>query len=121
MDVDTQIESPAKPLDHGHRAPTTIRDAVVVRVSAQETRYGANERRDDAAAQVVIHASLVAQAVRQTQHPLPHRHVGEHVIAQVGGALSHPGVPDARTCARWGGRPAAATTRTHPRLLQGGS
>ena len=104
VDVDVQIEAPAKPLDHGHRAPTTIRDAVVARAGAQEAEHGADEHGDDPAAHVVIPRQLVPQAVRQTQHPLPHGHVGEHVIEQVGGALGHP---------------AAAATRTHRAAFTG--
>jgi len=36
-------------------------------------------------------------AIGQTQHPLPHGHVGEHVIDQMGGALGHPAAAATRT------------------------
>jgi hypothetical protein len=34
VDVYVQIECPTEPLDHGHRAPTTIPHAAVARASA---------------------------------------------------------------------------------------
>ncbi len=33
---------------------------------------------------------LVPEAMRQRQHPLPDRHIREHVVDQVRGALGHP-------------------------------
>ena len=39
MDMDVEIEGAAKPLDHGHRAPTTVPDAAVERASAQEAEH----------------------------------------------------------------------------------
>ena len=77
--------------------PPTIRTPLVARASAQQPEHGAEEHGDDGAAQVVVPRQLVPQAVRQTQHPLPHGHVGEHVIDQVGGALGHPAAAATRT------------------------
>ncbi len=91
--AEVQIEGAPEPLDHGHRAPTTIRDAAVARARAQEPEHGANEHRDDAAARVVIPRQLVPQAVRQTEDPLSHRHVGQHVINQVRRAFRHAAPP----------------------------
>jgi hypothetical protein len=85
-----KIERSAEPLDHSHRAPSTIRHAVVARASAQEAEHGADEHGDDPATQVVLPRQLVTKPVRQTEHPLPHRNVGEHVIEQVGSSLGHP-------------------------------
>jgi len=84
-----QIEAPPKSLDHGHRTAATVRDAAVTRTGAQEAEHRADEQGDDPAAYVVIPRQLVPHAVGQTQDPLPHRHVGEHVIEQVGSSLSH--------------------------------
>ena len=36
VDVKVQIEGSPEPLNHGHRAPTTVRDAAVARAGAQE-------------------------------------------------------------------------------------
>ena len=38
----------------------------------------------------VVPRQPIAQAVRQTQNPLPHGHVWEDVVHQVRGALGHP-------------------------------
>ena len=46
VDVDVQIEGSPEPLDHGHRAPTTIRDAAVARERAgSRARRGRTRRR----------------------------------------------------------------------------
>ena len=49
------------------------------------------------AAEIMVPGELVAQAIRQRQHPLPHRHVGEHMFDQVRGALGHPASTTAPT------------------------
>ena len=56
------------------------------------------------ATQIVIPGEVISQAIRQAQHTLSHRHVGEHVIDEVDGALGHP---------------AAAATRTHRATFAG--
>jgi len=63
VDVKIQIKAPPKSLDHGHRAPTTIRDAGVARASARQAEHRAKEHGDDPAAHVVIPRQLVPQAV----------------------------------------------------------
>jgi len=119
VNMDVQIEGSPEPLDHGHCAPATVRDASVAPAGAQQAEYRTKEHRDDGAARVVIPRELVAQAVRQTQHPLSHGHVGEHVIDEVGGALVHPAAAAARTeraLARKGDEPVeAAIVAVKPR------
>jgi hypothetical protein len=100
VDMHVEIERPAESLNHGHRATTTVRDASIARASAQKAEHAADEHGDDGATQVVVPRHLVPQAVRQTDNPLPDRHVGEHVVEQVGGALGHPAVPQLGQSAR---------------------
>ena len=101
------------------RASEVVRDAAVARASAQEAEHGADEHADDPATHVVIPRQLVPHAVRQTEHPLhpsaaaapgtpalPHGHVREHVVEQVGGSLRHPA-----TAAAWTHRPRFAQKR----------
>jgi hypothetical protein len=45
----------------------------------------------------VIPGQAVAQALRQRQHPLPHRHPRQHLVDERGGASSHPPPPAAGT------------------------
>ena len=110
VDMHVEIERSAEPLDHGDRARTTIRHAVVARANAQEAEHRAEKHGNDRATQVVVPRQLVPQAVRQTENPLhpsaaaapgtsalPHGHVGEHVVEQVGGSLRHPAAAAART------------------------
>ena len=49
------------------------------------------------AAQGVVPGQPVAEAVGQTQHPLPHRHSREHAVDQVRGPLCHAPPATART------------------------
>ena len=95
--MDVQIERSPEPLDHGHRATTTVLDAALARASAQEAEHGSGEQANDPAAHVVIPGQLAPQAVGQTQDPLSHGHVREYVINQVGGALGHPAAAATRT------------------------
>jgi hypothetical protein len=97
VDVQVEVERPAESLDHGDSATATVRDAAVARAGAQEAEHGTDEHGDDPATQVVIPRPLVPQAVRQAQDPLPHGHVGEHVVEQVGGSLRHPAAAATRT------------------------
>jgi hypothetical protein len=95
--VKVEIEGSPKPLNHGHRAPTTVGDAAVTRASTQKPEHGADEDGDDPAAHVVMPRQLIPQAVGQTQHPLPYRDIGEHMIEEVGRALGHPATPTTGT------------------------
>ena len=58
----------------------------------------------------------IARAVRQTQDPLPHGHVGKHVVHEVCGALGHaaPSATWAKTASltREGDQPIPAAGRT---------
>lgn len=45
----------------------------------------------------MIPGQSIAEAVRQRQHPLAHRHPREHFVDEVGGAFSHPSPPTTRT------------------------
>ena len=67
--MEVEIEGSPKPLDHGHRAPTTIIDAVAARASAQKPEHGADEHGDDPAAPVVIPRHRPPQ-LGQTARPL---------------------------------------------------
>ena len=71
VDVDVQIERPAEPLKDGHRTPTTIGHIVQLCTTTQPPQHRTHEDGDDRATQVVIPRQPVAQAIRQTQDPLP--------------------------------------------------
>jgi hypothetical protein len=47
VNVEVSIEGSPQPLDHGHRAPTTVHDAIVARAGAQapERPFSAIPRR----------------------------------------------------------------------------
>ena len=95
--MDVEIERAPKPLDHGHRAPATIRDPTRASASAKEPEYRADEYANDGATQMVMPRQLIPQAVRQAEHPLSHGRVGEHVVDEVGGALGHSAAAATRT------------------------
>ena len=116
VDVDVQIERPAEPLKDGHRTPTTIGHIVQLCTTTQPPQHRTHEDGDDRATQVVIPRQPVAQAIRQTQDPLPHGHVGKHVVHEMCGALGHSGASATRTeaaaLARKGDQPIQAAGRT---------
>ena len=85
-----EIERATKPLDNGHRTAASIRHAVGTRAAAQPSQHGTHIDRDHRAAQLVVPRQLVPQAMRYAEHPLSHRHIGEHGIHQVRGTLGHP-------------------------------
>ena len=72
-----------------HGAAAVIGDAVSPRALPQEPEHHAQRDSDDGATQLVIPGKQVPQPMRQTQHPLSNRHVGEHVIDQIRRTLGH--------------------------------
>ena len=56
----------------------------------QEPQDRPHRHRCHRAAEIMVPGQLVAQAIRQRQHPLPHRHIGEHVVDQVCRPFGHP-------------------------------
>jgi len=72
VDVHVQIERPAEPLENGHRTPTTIGHIVQLCTTTQPTQHRTHVDGDDGTAQVVVPRQPIAQAIRQTQDPLPH-------------------------------------------------
>lgn len=51
--------------------------------------HRAHEHTDHGPAEIVVPRQQIAHAIRQAQHPLPHGHVGQHVVHQVRGAFGH--------------------------------
>jgi hypothetical protein len=84
MHMHVEIEGPTEPLDDGHGAPAPIHHVVPARAAAQPAQHRAQVDRDDRSAQIVVPRQPIAQAIRQTQHPLPHGHIGEDVVHQAG-------------------------------------
>jgi hypothetical protein len=83
MDMNIQIEGPAKPLNHRNAAASAGLDALILRASSEQAVHRAKQHADDRPAQIVVPRQLVPQPVRQTQDPLPDGHVREHVIHEV--------------------------------------
>ena len=113
MDVDVEIQRPAEPLDHGHRAPARLREARGTPLVAQQAEHGSKEHGRPPAAPVVVPCQPVPQPVWQTQHPLPYRDVRNDVVDQVCRAFRHTAATAARTerpsFAREGHEPVHAT------------
>jgi len=111
MDVDVQVQRASESLDDGHSTAATIDDAIPTRATSDDAEHGAHVHGDDRATQIVIPRQHVPQPVRQTQHPLSHRHVGEHMIHQVRRAFGH--APAATT----GTEPAAFAREGHEAIV----
>ena len=86
-----------KPLDHRHCAGLAVRDAVRTRGARVEGQQYAGVHAQHRAAQGVIPGQSVAQAIRQREHPLAHRHPRQHLVDETGGAFGHPPPPTTRT------------------------
>ena len=100
--MNVEIHRAAEVLKHGDAAATGIRDAVRLCPRAQMALHGPVQDACDPSAQVVTPRQGVSQSMRQSQHPLPDRHIGEDVVDEVRGAF---------------GLAPPATTRTEPAPL----
>ncbi len=77
-----EIERAPKSLDDRHRATAPVHHAIRARSPAEEAENRTHGAPHDGAAQGVVPGQPVAEAVGQTQHPLPHRHLREHAVDQ---------------------------------------
>jgi hypothetical protein len=99
MDMDVQIQRPAEPLNDGDGTTAPVRDSVALCAPANKPEDGARTQRLPRDTDRDPSPTRSA-AIRQAQHPLADRHVGEHVIDQVRGTLGHPTAPAAWTKVR---------------------
>ena len=74
-----------------------VPDAVCTCSARVEGEQHAGKDAQDCAAQGVIPGQAVAQAIRERQDPLAHRHPRQHLVNEVGGAFGHPSTPTTRT------------------------
>ncbi len=80
MEVDVRVERAPESLHDGDRAAPPVGDPRVPRLAPQKTEDRSQGAPHDGAAEIVIPGQPIAEAVGQTQHPLPHRHPREHVV-----------------------------------------
>lgn len=92
MQVDVQVGGGAAALDQRHGAAVAfvlIEPGVVQQVLRDHTLHHLHHLQHRRY-QLGLRGQPYAQRYRQRQHPLPHRHVGDDVVDQVGGGLRHP-------------------------------
>ena len=80
VEVDVRVERAPESLHDGDRAAPPVGDPRVPRLAPQKTEDRSQGAPHDGAAEIVIPGQPIAEAVGQTQHPLPHRHPREHVV-----------------------------------------
>ena len=90
VDVDIEIERPAKPLHDGHAAATRVHDTLRASPVSQVAVHLAEQHPHDRFAQIVTPGQQVPDSWRQAQDPLSDGDIGEHVVHQVRGSLGHP-------------------------------
>ena len=73
-------DCPTPPVHHALRAGSP----------SQVPQHRPDEHPDRCPAQRMVPGQHVAQAMRHGQHPLAHRHVREHMVNEMRGALRHP-------------------------------
>ena len=96
MEVDVRVERPPESLHDGDGAATPVGDPSVPRLAPQKTEDRAHGSPHHGAAEGVIPGQPVTEAVRQTEHPLPHGHPREHMVDEMRGSLGHAPPPTAR-------------------------
>ena len=91
MDIEAQRAVTA--LDVSDRAHEGVLDAaqaeLTLRAPAQRARERADERGEHVRAQPPIVGQRVAQGPRQRAHPLPNRHLGQHLVDEVSRDVGH--------------------------------
>ena len=74
-----------------------VPDAVCTCSARVEGEQHAGKDAQDCAAQGVIPGQAVAEAIRERQDPLAHRHPRQHLVNEVSGAFGHPSSSTTRT------------------------
>jgi hypothetical protein len=97
MEVDVEIESATEALNDHHGAAPAVDDAITSCATPQEPEYCAHCDAGHGPTQLVIPRQQVPQPMRQTEDPLPDRHVGEDLIDEMRGPLGHPATAAPRT------------------------
>jgi hypothetical protein len=110
VEVNVQLQSTAKALDHGHRASLAVLGATRTRGPRVEGEQRPGMHAQHRAAQRVIPGEAVAQAIRERQPPLADRYPRQHRVDKRGGAFGHPPSSTART------EPASLTGEGHETL-----
>src|SRR6266404_4790 len=95
--MNVEIEAASKPLNRGDGARLRVVDPCAARAATVEAAERPRIDGEHLAAELMVPRQEIAQPERQAQHPLPHRHRGEHVIDEVCGTLGHPPPATART------------------------
>jgi hypothetical protein len=80
MEVEIEVERTTEALDDDDAAGAAVTDAGIPRAVSQPAKHGLRKYRGHRAAQIVVPREQVPQPVRQTQHPLADRYVGEDVV-----------------------------------------
>jgi hypothetical protein len=109
MEVQIEVERAPEALDHDDASGEAVADARAARAVPQPAKHRLREHGGHRATESVVPGEQVAEPVRQAQHPLAHRHVGQNLIDQVRGALRH-----AATATAWTQRAALAGEGDQP-------
>jgi len=89
LEVRVQIERSPEPLHDDHRTPPRVGESRITRPATQEAEDGPQRHAADGATQIMVPGEEIAQPVRQREHPLPHRDIGEDVVDEMGGPFGH--------------------------------
>ena len=76
-------------LDRGDRPAPGLAEALAGGGGGEPAEHHAQEHGEDRAAEAGVEGQLVAQRPGQREDPLPHGHVGDHAIDQLGGEGAH--------------------------------
>ena len=88
VEVQVGIERRSETVDKRHRTEPGIAGRVGT-AQAQRRLHLGEENPQHRIDQTGVTMEEIPQPLRQREHPLPHRHLGEHVIHEVRGRLGH--------------------------------
>jgi hypothetical protein len=97
VEMDVEVQRAPEPLNHHDSPAPAIGDAAPPRAGPQEAEDGSHVHAHHRATQIMIPREPVPQAIREAQHPLPNRDVGQHMVNEVRRAFGHAAAAATRT------------------------
>src|SRR5262245_4014570 len=94
--MDVELDAPAEALNRCHRPASTIDDPTSAPTTTLEAEERAGVDREHGTTEDVIPRQAIAERVRQREHPLTDRDMGQDMIDQLGGTGGHSATQNPR-------------------------
>ena len=90
VEMNIQIDGPAKALDESYRAALNIPDAAGARPATERGEYGPYENMENAPHQPRVMGQPIAQRHRERKNPLTDRHTWKNPVDKMSRGIRHP-------------------------------